>query len=87
MLQTYKICQSCGMPLKQDPNGGGTNIDGTKSAMYCSYCYINGQFKNSNRTAQEMQAFCKKILQEKGFPGFIAGWLTKGIPNLERWKK
>ena len=32
---TYKNCQSCGMPLSRDPNGGGTNADGSASAMYC----------------------------------------------------
>ena len=34
-------CQSCGMPLKSDPGGGGTNADGTHSDEYCSYCYVN----------------------------------------------
>ncbi|MBX7146092.1 MAG: zinc ribbon domain-containing protein [Alphaproteobacteria bacterium] len=32
------------MPLNKDPQGGGSNIDGTKNKMYCSYCYQNGQF-------------------------------------------
>lgn len=35
MKQTYKNCQSCGMPLKKDEKGGGTNADGSKSEMYC----------------------------------------------------
>jgi hypothetical protein len=26
-----EMCQSCGMPLKQDPQGGGTNADGSKN--------------------------------------------------------
>ncbi len=87
MSQIYKNCQSCGMPLKKDPAGGGTNADGTKSAMYCSYCYVNGAFKNPDWTAEQMQIFCKQKLQEMGFPGFLAGWMTMGIPKLERWKK
>jgi hypothetical protein len=86
-MRSYKNCQSCGMPIKKDPQGGGTNSDGGKSEMYCSYCYVNGAFKNADWTVEEMQIFCKKKLQEMGFPGFLAGWLTKGIPNLERWKK
>lgn len=31
MKHTFKNCQSCGMPLKKDEKGGGTNTDGSKS--------------------------------------------------------
>ena len=86
MQTTYKNCQSCGMPMSKDPIGGGTNQDGSKSTMYCSYCFQNGMFKNPDWTVEEMQMFCKKILQEKGFPGFLAVWITSKIPKLERWK-
>ena len=37
-------------------------------------------------TADEMKALVKGKLKEFGFPGFIAGMFTKGIPKLERWK-
>lgn len=37
-------------------------------------------------TVTEMQTLVKSKLKEFGFPGFIAGWFTKGIPHLERWK-
>jgi len=87
MEKTYSNCQSCGMPLKKDPAGGGTNANGSKSTMYCSYCYQNGKFKQPDWTAAQMQDFCKGKMKEMGFPGFLAGFLTKGIPNLERWKK
>lgn len=86
-MTAYKNCQSCSMPLKKDPNGGGTNADGTKSSMYCSLCYENGKFKNPDWTADEMQNFVKNKLKEMGFPGFIAGFFTMGIPKLKRWKK
>ena len=87
MGSAYKNCQSCGMPLKRDEHGGGTHADGTKSNMYCSKCYQNGAFKNPNMKAEEMQVLVKGKLKEFGFPGFIAGMFTKGIPKLERWKK
>lgn len=83
---TYKNCQSCGMPLKKSPNGGGTEADGSISKKYCAYCYENGQFKQPNITAQQMQVFVKGKMKEMGFPGFIAGFLSKGIPKLDRWK-
>jgi len=86
MEKSYKNCQSCGMPLKKDTNGGGTNSDGSKSTMYCSHCYENGAFTQPDITADKMQFFVKNKLKQMGFPGFIAGFFTKGIPKLERWK-
>jgi hypothetical protein len=74
------------MPLKHDPKGGGTEADGSKSPMYCSYCYENGKF-TMDCTAEEMQAFCKEKLVEMKFPKFFAWFFTRGIPKLERWKK
>jgi hypothetical protein len=81
-----KNCQSCGMPLKKDSKGGGTNADGTRSQLYCSYCYENGTFKQSDWTASQMQEFAKGKLKEMGFPGFLAGLFTMNIPKLERWR-
>ena len=81
----YKNCQSCGMPLKKDPQGGGTNADGSTSEMYCSYCYEKGAFKQPDWDANQMRTFVKGKLKEMGFPGFLTGFFTKGIPNLERW--
>ncbi len=86
MEKSYKNCQSCGMPLSKSPNGGGTNKDGTINRMYCAYCYENGEFKHPGCTAEEMQAVVKGKMKEMGFPGFLAGFFTKGIPKLERWK-
>jgi hypothetical protein len=34
-----------------------------------------------------MQEFSKGKLKEMGFPGFLAGLFTKGIPKLKRWSK
>lgn len=86
MEQIYKNCQSCGMPMKKDPQGGGTNADGTKSTMYCSYCYQNGVFTR-NCTMEEMREFCKGKLKEMGFPSFLAAFFTSNISRLARWKK
>ena len=55
--------------------------------MYCSYCYENGDFTQPDITVDEMKALVKGKMKEMGFPGFLAGFFTKGIPKLERWKK
>ena len=83
---TYKSCQSCGMPLKRDEQGGGTNADGTRSAMYCSHCWQQGRFTRPNISVAQMQQLVKDKLRQFGFPGFVAGFFTRGIPRLERWK-
>ncbi len=86
MTQIYKNCQSCGMPLKKDEKGGGTNADGSKSKMYCSHCYENGKFSMPDITVDQMKEIVKGKLKEFGIPGFLTGFFTKGIPKLERWK-
>jgi len=85
-MKEYKNCQSCGMPLSKDPEKGGTDPDGKKSLMYCSYCYKEGKFTQQDITVAKMKILCKQKLKEMGFPGFIAGLLTSGLPKLERWK-
>jgi hypothetical protein len=81
-----KFCQSCGMPMKKDPQLGGTNSDGSKSEKFCSYCYVEGQFMQPDMNAKEMQSFCIEKMKEQGIPRFV-GWLfTRSIPRLERWK-
>lgn len=80
------VCQSCCMPLKKDPAGGGTERDGTKSAKYCSLCYREGAFLHPDFTAKQMQDLCVDALSKKGMPRLMAWLFTRGIPNLERWR-
>ena len=81
--RTSKFCQSCGMPMKKDPQHGGFNKNGTKSADYCSYCYVDGEFTFKG-TVKEMQAFCKEKMVEQGTPKFLAWLFTRSIPRLSR---
>lgn len=78
-------CQSCGMPLSKDPQGGGTEADGTLSALYCSICYDLGTFRHQDVTVEEFQAHCVTALTEKGMPRIFAWAFTRGIPKLKRW--
>ena len=86
MKKEYKNCQSCSLPLKKDPKGGALNFDGTKNNMYCSFCYEDGEFIHPDWNVEQMQDFVKGKMKSMGFPGFLAGLFTKGIPNLQRWK-
>ena len=81
-----KNCQSCGMPLKRDEQGGGTNADGSKSTVYCSHCFQSGKFVLPDITMTQMQERVRQKMAEMGFPGFLAGFFTRKIPKLERWQ-
>lgn len=83
--KTYSNCQSCGMPMKRDEKGGGTNADGSKSGVYCSHCYEGGRFTAPDITLEEMRARVRGKLKEHGIPGFAAGLMTRGLPKLNRW--
>ncbi len=84
-MKKNTMCQSCGMPLKKDANGGGTNADGSKSLLYCSHCYQNDKF-TMDCTAEEMRMFVVNKLVEMKFPRFLAKFFAHNIPRLQRWK-
>jgi len=46
----------------------------------------NGRFTMPDLTAEQMQEGVKGKLKEFGMPGFVAGFFTRKIPTLERWK-
>ena len=78
------ICQSCGMPLKKDPEAGGTNADGSKSARFCSLCYQRGKFRHPDFSVTQMQEHCVEALRQKRMPRVLAWLFTRGLPRLER---
>ena len=86
MKSSYTHCQSCGMPLKRDENGGGTNADGSRNSMYCSHCYVAGTFTMPDITVDQMQRRVREKLRGLHIPGFLAAFFTRDIPRLERWR-
>lgn len=87
-MNTKGFCQSCGFPLKKDTKGGGTEKDGSISTVYCSMCYVNGEFLAPPEvdTPKKMQDFCIQQMKKSGMNGFVAWLATRAIPKLERWK-
>ena len=73
------------MPMSKDPQGGGTNADGSLNSNYCSYCYQQGQF-TFNGDVKEFQEFCRKKMIESGQPRILAWLFTRGLKRLNRWK-
>ena len=79
-------CDSCGMPLTKDPNGGGSEADGALSKIYCSLCYADGDFIHQGVTAQEFQANTVAAMKADGMAGWKAWLLTREIPRRPRWR-
>jgi hypothetical protein len=73
------------MPLAKDEQGGGTEADGTKSAMYCHHCYQQGKFTLPDITANQMIDLVKGKMKEMHIPGFLSYFMTRNIPKLKRW--
>ena len=84
-MTTNGTCQSCGMPMRRDERGGGTNADGSKSALYCSHCYADGRFTLPDITMDQMKERVRGKLREFGIPGMFAWVFTRKIPRLARW--
>lgn len=86
-MELEKFCQSCGMPLNKDPQGGGSETNGVKSTKYCSFCYRKGKFTDNFTTSKEMINFVKEELRKQGYGPIKRFLFTYFIPQLERWKK
>lgn len=72
------------MPLSKDPQHGGVNADGSHSTVYCSYCYINGDFTFKG-PVYEFQEHCRKAMVANGHHKIKAWLFTRGMKRLNRW--
>ena len=84
-----KVCQSCGYPLQKEEDKG-TNDDRTRKEEYCSMCFKDGKFIQSDITMEGMIELAAKGLSEFD-PAMSYGqakeYVSKVIPQLTRWKK
>lgn len=88
MEKHLNFCQSCGMPLVKDPQGGGTNSDQSISEKYCSFCYQNGVFLDEGITLEDKIAKNVNIaVKMMGISKQEARQKAESIiPFLERWR-
>lgn len=87
MEKQVNICQSCGMPLDNDPKNGGTNLDLSLSKKYCSYCYKDGRYTDEGITLKEKIEKNIKIAVTMNIPEAEARKMAESVlPELERWK-
>jgi len=78
------FCQSCGMPITEDPLKG-TEKDGALTSEFCTYCYQKGAF-TQNVTMEEMIEVCVPHMVDSGMAASEARALLENtLPNLARW--
>ena len=83
-MQTTHFCQSCGMPI-DDAALRGTEIDGSKNAEYCKYCYQDGAFVNPDMTLSDMQLLVIEKMEDNKLPEDILETAVVRLPHLKRW--
>jgi Putative zinc ribbon domain len=74
------------MPLSKDPEGGGTEADGSRSHRYCSHCYRSGHFTLPDITVDQMREVVIAKLTTLHFPLPLARLMTRNLAKLERWR-
>ena len=85
-METQKICQSCGMPMKEEDFG--TNAGGGANQEYCKYCFQNGRF-SCEGTMEEMIEICvpPMVQSNQGMtPEQAREMMRQFFPHLKRWK-
>lgn len=80
------ICQSCAMPLDQDPKGGGTEADGGTSPDYCSYCYEGGKFHDEGIALPDFITKLQGIMGNMPLPPGVMEGTIAMLPTLKRWR-
>lgn len=85
---SQKICQSCAMPMGEEKEVYGTNVDGSLNEDYCIYCYERGSY-TSDCSMEEMIEFCIPHVVE-ATPGMTVeaakNRMNEYFPSLKRWK-
>jgi radical SAM superfamily enzyme len=85
-MEHNEFCQSCSMPLDK-PELLGTEKDGTKSELFCTYCYQNGVFVNPGMTLEEMKELVKEQMTKRKIHTSIINMAINSLPELKRWRK
>lgn len=82
------ICQSCGMPMKNDGDFG-TNRDGTKNNEYCQFCFKDGRFTDEGITMdQKIDKLVTIAKEQMNMSEDEARLIAENtIPKLKRWHK
>lgn len=80
-----KFCQSCTFPI-DNIEDRGSEKDGSKSDMYCKYCYQNGAFTDPDMTLERMKELAKTEMKKQSLADNIIQLSMNMLPRLKRWQ-
>ena len=88
MQAVYKNCRALRNATRSATKStGGTEADGSRSRMYCGRSsFLRGAWCYRKSPLEQMQRRARDKLADLHIPGFLAGFLTRGILKLERWR-
>lgn len=72
------------MPLA-DIDLRGKEKDGSRSDVYCRYCYRNGEFTYPGMTLDEMRSHLQELMRPSEMSKDQVESLLAGLPKLKRW--
>lgn len=85
-MQPTKFCQSCTMPI-DNIEDRGTEKGGSKSELYCKYCYKDGALINPDMTIDEMKTIVTTQMKKLNLPDSLIQQSLGMLPQLKRWAK
>ncbi|PUZ29756.1 hypothetical protein DCC81_10045 [Chitinophaga parva] len=84
-MNLQRFCQSCTLPI-ENPEDRGTEANGSKSDLYCKYCYQNGHFTDPDMTLDRMKKIAEEEMKKQQLPGNVIKQAMDMLPRLQRWK-
>lgn len=86
MTETIFICQSCGMPIKEN-SMKGTNHDGSLNNDYCVFCFKEGEFTFDGSFEEFVEKQVKIAMEKMNMSEEEARSMASSIlPTLKRWE-
>lgn len=85
-MNPVNFCQSCTLPV-DNIEDRGTEKDGSKSAVYCKYCYKDGVFTDPGMTLERMKSIALTEMKKQHIPDNIIQQSLNMLPTLKRWQR
>ena len=82
-----RTCQSCAMPITT-PDELGTNGDGSPHDEYCTFCFQEGEFTDTNLTLTHMiDLAAEMMVNDEGISEPTAKLAAReSLASLKRWR-
>jgi hypothetical protein len=85
-MEPEKFCQSCTFPMDKMEDRG-TEKNGSRSDLYCKYCYKDGAFTDPGMTLDRMKEIATREMGKQHLPDSIILQSIAMLPHLKRWQE